>query len=255
LDTEEEPAVSDDNPGELRFSAGDMSDDQLAEAGRAILSEFKRRNAETTIKLRCPCCNAALKDWHEYKPTWSQVKFLFEAMELMQRAQKKHFHIKSTLSNISREHRDHTLVGGINNHYSKMMYLNLVVRCKEDGTPLPQFEYIAESDSEDPCFTIPPAAVEFVMGRLPLKPAIVRVHNGKILDVPELRNSELWIRDVYTRVSRLAEERETDWLNAAGQMKLHFPSSLLNGEEGVQGSLFDDEEDEEEDEEKENEEE
>jgi hypothetical protein len=226
-------------PGEIAISMQSLTDSELVANAKAILDEFKRRNAKSTLKLRCPCCNKPLQRFHNYQPTWEQCQMLFQALEMMQRAGVKHFHIKSELKLVGPDDRDHTMVGAITNHYSKMLYLKLLTRCKRDGTPIPHFDYTHFADTKHQAFTVPDRAVQFILGRMPLSPCKVRVHNKKIVEVPENTHSSEMIRDVYLRHED-ATEGEQQWLHSSGQMAIHFPLALSAN---TQGELFDNEED------------
>lgn len=231
--------MADPAPGELAKKMQSLTDSELVANGKAMLEEFSRRNAESTIRLRCPCCNKPLKLYNNYHPTWEQCKFLFNAKEMMQRAGVKHFHIKSDLQGVGPGHRDHTMVGRIMNHYSKMLYLKLLTRCKADGTHIPHFDYTDFSDTKDQAFTVPEGAFQFIMGKVPLSPCRVRTHNRQIIDVPENRNSSEWIRDVYQRFED-AVAGEKQWLHSSGQMAILFPVALMPG---TQTSFLDEDDD------------
>ncbi len=222
--------------GEISISMQSLSDSELVVNAKAILEEFKRRNAKSTLKLRCPCCNKYLKNYDNYQPTWEQCQFLFNALEMMQRAGVKHFHIKNELKDVGPDHRDHTMVGRIMSHYSKMLYVKILTRCKADGTHIPHFDWKDFSDTKHQAFTVPDSAIQFIMGRVPLAPCRVRVHNRQIIDTPENRYSSEWIRDVYQRAED-ASEGEKQWLHSSGQMTIHYPLALAPK---AQGSLFED---------------
>jgi len=219
-------------PATATIDVSVLTDEELSHLASSCLEEFKVRQAAGTIKVRCPACNSHLKEWYEYKATYTQIQFLFEIMDMMQTTKSNHVHIKSSSKKVPLEHRDHTVIGDIQNHYSKMMYLGLLERCTDAGESLPQFSYSADNDDmmEEsggvPCFRIPDKAIAFVLGREPLRPAIVRVKNLQILDVPENRESTMWVRDVYSRSKKHGAEREQDWLNRSGQMAIHYPLAL-----------------------------
>lgn len=225
--------------GEITISMTSLSDSELVASAKAILEEFKNRNAKGTLKLRCPCCNKPLKKFNNYQPTWEQCQMLFQALEMMQRAGVKHFHIKSDLKGVGPDHRDHTMVGRINNHYSKMLYLKLLTRCKADGTHIPHFDYTNFSDTRHQAFTVPESAIQFILGRVPLAPCRVQIHNAQVIDTPENKYSSEWIRDVYQRADD-ASEGEKQWLHSSGQMTIHYPLALAPKE---QRQLFDEDED------------
>jgi hypothetical protein len=229
-----------------------LSDADLAKLASECLEEFKSRQAEGTMKIRCPACNTNLKQWYEYKPSYTQVGFMFDIAEQMQRTGSPHVHIKSSLKKVPIEHREHTVIGDITNHYSKMMYLGMIQRCTEDGKPLPQFSHDnGEEDDQEkrddrkggvPCFNMSQKAIDFLFARVPLQPAIVRVKNTQILEVPENTTSTAWVRDVYSKTAKEAQEREQDWLNRSGKMAIFYPSALHKAAE--QMSLFDEDEEE-----------
>jgi len=208
-----------------------LSPHDLMVVGKAIFKAWEDKGGKLAALSRCPVCNHVMKNWHQYKPTWTQVQFCFKIVEILSQ-ENKHVHIKSSLSKLPLQDRDHALTGDIMNHYSKMLYLNLITRCDESGTELGHFVDIDERDDSDgkySRFTITKQGYEFITGKEALQPALVRVKEKEIIDVPENRESKVWVREIVGN----DRDKNDAWLDAVGRHRLYFPAELLPDTKGL----------------------
>jgi hypothetical protein len=153
------------DPGNPRAFIDALLADQLKELGQTVMKAWEEGGGKMIELSRCPICEGPLKNWHQYKPTWSQVRCCFQIIEILKQGH-THVHIKTTLGLVPIAHRDHTVSGLIMSHYSKMMYLNMIARCDEDGKVLGHF--VPPSDRDDDGmgqFTVPSKGTTSSMGR------------------------------------------------------------------------------------------
>ncbi len=193
--------------------------DDLRVLGKAIIERMKEETGALEY-TRCPVCNKALKNWHQYGPSWTMVQICLDIIRVMS-AGHTHVHIKADLQSATTGHENHTIVGRVVNNYSKMAKLGLIAMCEEDGGTV---------DRNDPSvrggkharFTITKDGYDFVMGKKPLSPAKVRVKNDTIIDAddPEIKGSSVHVNEV-------RRYEEDSWLDATGKYTLPFPEDLL----------------------------
>ncbi len=227
------------DPGNPRAFINALSADQLKELGQTIMKIWEEGGGKMIELSRCPICEGPLKNWHTYKPTWSQVRCCFQIIELLKQGH-KHVHIKTTSGLVPIEHRDHTVTGLIMSHYSKMMYLNMMARCDEDGKVLGHFVPPNERQDEGMGqFTITREGYDFVHGKAPLCPGLVRIKYEKIIDVPENRNIKTDVRDLLQGKSKQVDYqgRQDEWMDSKGKHTILFPEQFLPP---VQGIMFGD---------------
>jgi len=212
-----------------------LSAEQLKDLGQTIMDAWKDGGGKMIELSRCPICEGPLKNWHTYKPTWSQVQCCFQIIEILKQGH-KHVHIKTTSGLVPIEHRDHTVSGLIMSHYSKMMYLNMMARCDEDGKVLGHFVPPNERDDEGlGQFTVTKQGYDFIHGKAPLCPGLVRTKFEKIIDVEENRNIKFDVRDLLKGKEKQA--REDEWMDSKGRHTISFPDEFLPN---VQGIMFED---------------
>lgn len=210
-----------------------LSAEQIRDLGKAVFDQMENNKEKMAALTRCPICNEHLKPTG-YKPSIVQVDFCFRIIEMHQNGL-NHVHIKSSLKKVPPEHRDHTIVGDITNHYSKMLYLGLIERCDEDGNPLDHFAPIDERDDGDgklSRFRVGKAGYDFVHG----KRAINRVSilNERVVNVEE-------DKEVQYKVEELKHFEKRGWQDDCAKYTLAFPEDILDAPPVavLQGQLFD----------------
>lgn len=198
---------------------GELDLDDLRVLGKAVIERMNEEVGALNY-TRCPVCNKALKNWHQYGPSWTMVQICLDIIRILASGH-KHVHIKADLQSATAGHENHTVVGRVVNNYSKMVKLGLITPCDEGGNPL---------DRDDPRtrggkharFTITKDGYDFVMGKKNLSPARVRVKNDTIIDadLPEIKGSSVHVNEV-------RRYDEDAWLDATGKYTLPFPDDLL----------------------------
>lgn len=199
---------------------------ELSILGKTIMDVWKEKGGKLAALTRCPVCERPMKNWHTYKPTWSQVKICFSIIEILKQGH-KHVHIKTTLNLVPIKHRDHTVSGVVMSHYSKMMYMNMVARCNKNGEILGHFVPPSERDDRGlGQFTITKEGYDFIHGKAALCPGKVRIKDEKIIDVPELRNTKVWVHELFEEAEN-GTEMQDEWMDSKGQFTLFFPEEFL----------------------------
>ena len=227
------PIYDSENP---RAFIDALSADQLKELGQTIMKAWKDGGGKMIELSRCPICEGPLKNWHDYKPTWSQVQCCFHIIELLKQGH-THVHIKTTSGLVPIQHRDHTITGLVMSHYSKMMYLNLIARCDAQGKVLGHFVPPNERDDGGlGQFTITKEGYDFVHDKAPLCPGIIRTKFEKLIDAPELRNVKFYVGEMFE--GKDGQGRADEWMDKKGKHTLSFPEEFLPS---VQGIMFEDE--------------
>lgn len=209
-----------------------LSAEQIRDLGKAVFDQMENNKEKMAVLTRCPICNKHLKP-QGYKPSIVQADLCFDIISMHQNGF-THVHIKSSLKPVAAEHRDHTIVGDITNHYSKMLYLGLIERCDEDGNALEHFAPIDERDDGDgklSRFKVGKVGYDFLHG----KRAINRVSilNQRVVNVEE-------DKDVEYRIGELKHFEKRGWQDKCAKYTLAFPEDLLDAPPVVvlQGTLF-----------------
>jgi hypothetical protein len=222
-DENEQQCVPGYAPGQEKDFVEALSIDELTVLGNIIIDRMKKET-DTVNLTRCPVCNKPLKNWHQYKPTWTMIQIALEGIRVLSDGH-KHFHIKADIHSAVSGHENHTITGRAVNNYSKMSKLGIIALCSEQGT-IPEDGDV--KSGRYACYTITKKGYDFVMGKKPLCPAVVRVKNDQVIDVPENR-------DTTVNVSDIRQYDEDSWLDATGRYSLVFPEDLTPGAQSAFG--------------------
>lgn len=202
-----------------------LSVEGLKELGQTIIDRLNDE-LETLGLSRCPVCNKSIGKAMNYKPSWVQVKVCIEIIRILASGH-KHVHIKDGPTYAVRGHENHTVTDAASNNQAKMRYLGLIAYCDEDGN-------IGDPDDPDndvrrgryACRTITKSGYDFVMGKSPLIPGVVRVKNDQVIEVPENRHIAKW-------VSEIDGYEEDGWKDSVSKHSLVFPEDLMPDAQAV----------------------
>ncbi len=218
------------NSQEAKDLVGKLSALELRDLGKAVIDRMESDGELMKQLSRCPVCNKAIRNSHSYSPSWRMTQIAIQGAQVLNQGH-KHFHVKPSIHSATGGHENHTLTGEVRDNLSKMLYLDILTRCLEDGSRIAHFSRVEdrdELDGKNARFTLTQAGYNWVMGTASLKPGRVTVREQIIIEQDENAEIVSWVKDV-------DKFEEDAWDDGRARCSLSFPGSLLNG---TQTTLF-----------------